>query len=244
MKKCFVFALTATLWLSASLVFADNYFADTVWTNKTDQADGFYMVKFSKNDSIIAGMGYQMDLFYDAATGAEIHRIPFNSEVHFINNDQNFVRLAASRNKLEIWDTKTFIVIDSLESDGTTIGSIDISSDEKFIVGVIPKGIRSWNLITKKILKTQLFQSQPNLTEIGIRTINFACDNSKFIGSLGRIYTDPNPPNKQYGYGWDVIYDFNTLDSVDVLGSYQSFKLSNTCKYFTDKIADSFKGVE
>ncbi|MCX6155149.1 MAG: T9SS type A sorting domain-containing protein, partial [Candidatus Kapabacteria bacterium] len=47
-----------------------------------------------------------------------------------------------------------------------------------------------------------------------------------------------------YGYGWDVIYDFNTLDSVDVLGSYQSFKLSNTCKYFTDKIADSFKGVE
>ena len=59
---------------------------DLIWSNRiADQSMGFYMVKFSKNDSLIVAHGYTQDLFIDAKTGQEIHRIDGNNEIFFIN---------------------------------------------------------------------------------------------------------------------------------------------------------------
>ncbi|MCX6153895.1 MAG: T9SS type A sorting domain-containing protein [Candidatus Kapabacteria bacterium] len=246
MKKCFIFALTATLWLCASLVFADNYFADTVWTKKLGM--NIYSVKFSKNDSLIVGQGSQSDVFLDAKTGKELKYIIGIGNVHFIHNDLNFLRISQDLKKIEIWDTKTFLLVDSLENDGIMLGGInytfDVSSDERFIVCVIPYGFRTWDITTKKIIKTYLFPSQPTLKSLDMEYIRFTCDNSKFIGQLKRVYPDTKPPFSDLTYRWDVMYDFNTLDSIDVLGSYYNVQLSHNCKYFVDNFADSFNGVE
>ena len=58
---------------------------DLVWSLKTDQSAGFWMVKFSNTDSLIVGHGYDYDLFFDAKTGQEIQRIHNDNEVFFIN---------------------------------------------------------------------------------------------------------------------------------------------------------------
>ncbi|MCL5991033.1 MAG: T9SS type A sorting domain-containing protein [Bacteroidetes bacterium] len=218
---------------------------DLVWSTKTDQTLGFYMVKFSITDSIIVGHGYDYDLFFDANTGQEFKRIIGNNEIFFINNDRNFIRLNEAQTKFEIFDTGTFEVIDSLESDGIKIGTSDISKDEKYLVAYIERGIREWDLATKKIIRTKLFPQEPsNLEEFSVSQINFCCDNSKIIFTLFKLYTDTTNPGHNYYRLYHPIFDFNTLDSIDAFQGMAYFRLSHDCLKIAFKRTDPDSGVE
>ncbi|OGU41718.1 MAG: hypothetical protein A2X61_00210 [Ignavibacteria bacterium GWB2_35_12] len=216
---------------------------DLVWSLKTDQSAGFYMVKFSNTDSLIVGHGYDYDLFFDAKTGQEIQRILGNKEIFFINNDNNFIRRNQQATKIEIFDTKTYQVIDSLESDSLQIGYLDISKDEKYLVSVITGGLRIWDLTTKKILKTKWFPKEENLQKFNIYNIKFLCDN-RIIATHYKEYKNPSNPNNPIRKIYHSIFDFNSLDSIDVYKEMVYFELSNNCIKIAFNTGDPNYGVE
>src|SRR3989339_427541 len=224
-----------------------DYFEDTVWTRKTDQSAGFWMVKFSNTDSLIVGHGYDYDLFFDAKTGQEIRRILGNNEVVFINNDYNFIRSNEQATKIEIFDTETFQVIDTFENDSNIItGSIVISNDEKYLVAPIPHGFRIWDVQLKQIVKTKIYEkpNEPNLINYEFTFIRFLCDNSRLIGQYVKTYQNPDPPYNQYQIGNFIVYDYNTLDSIDNYNNSRGFIISNSCKYIASATGDPDYGVE
>jgi hypothetical protein len=227
---------------------AQDYFKDTVWLRQTDQSQGFNFVKFSNNDSLIVGHGYEMDLFYETKTGKEVKRIPGNHEVFFINNDRNFIRANDPRTRFEIFDMATYQVIDTLENDGTkSTGSISISEDEKYLISTIPQGIRVWDLKTKKILKTKIIPTEPNLIYREYDYVFFICEPNKFIGHLVKTYQDPNhpsDPNYNKTYGYYNVYDFASFDSINTNPNSRGMKISNTCKYWAQATGDKNFGVE
>jgi hypothetical protein len=65
MKKTILFLVLLFAFLQVAIA-QDNYYKDTVWTNKIpDQSMGFWKVKFSLTDSLIVAHGYKYDLFID-----------------------------------------------------------------------------------------------------------------------------------------------------------------------------------
>ncbi|OGU39012.1 MAG: hypothetical protein A2X61_00750 [Ignavibacteria bacterium GWB2_35_12] len=220
---------------------------DLVWSKITDQTLGFYMVKFSNTDSLIVGHGYDYDLFFDAMTGQELRRIPIDNEVFFIKNDSNFIVLNQSRTRFDIYDALSYTIIDSLENDGTIINEypiIDLSKDGKYLVAPIPRGFRIWDVTSKRIVKTKIFQDEPNLISVGVDNPRFTCDNNKIITQFSKKYFNPNNPNQPITVGNFTVFDFNTLDSIDSYGNHRGFVISKTCKYITYGTGDSDYGVE
>jgi len=247
MKKFFVLSLMiiiAAFLQSSPCKAKQDYYEDTVWVKKTDQLESFYQVKFSNNDSIIVGHSFGVDIFYETETGKEIKGISGNKEVFFINNDENFIRLNQERTVFEIYNTKTFQVIDSLESDGTLINEYakyDVSKDEKYLIAPIHKGFKIWDIQSKKILKTKIFPDEEKLIELKINIPNFICGNKKIIALVSKVYDDVYEPTT---IGYFAVWDFETLDSVDVYPNARWFRLSNNCKYIAYCVGNSELGVE
>ena len=244
MKYLFFFTIIMVLYIS-TVANAQNYFADTVWTKNTDQDMGFYQVKFSNTDSIIVGHGYEKAIFYNAFTGEEIARLPFNAEVHFIDNDNKYIQLAPSRDRLVIYDTKTLLPLDTIENDGRKIGKIDISNDETFVVGVITNGLRIWDLQTGKIINTRIFEGEPGLIKWSGMQIKILCtDNELFVMEI-KSYPKPNYPNETINYLYFKKYSLPTLDSLDKYPvKIGSFRISHNCQYLAYKTGDPTNGVE
>lgn len=251
MLKRFIF--TALIIIAFGLLYplsAQDWFKDTVWMRQTDQSQGFWKVKFSNTDSLIVANGLEMDLFFDAKTGKEIKRIPGYDEILFINNDNNFIRINNALNHFEIFDTKSFQVIDTLENDLIKISEspfVDISKDDRYLVTQITSGFRIWDLKTKKIFKTKIFPNEPNLININYSQLKFNCDNSEIIGKLGKTYQDtsyPGDPAHYKSYAYYVAYEFNKLDSIDYFGYGRSIRISNLCKYYAYATGDPDFGVE
>src|SRR3989339_1681655 len=167
---------------------------DLVWSLKTDQSAGFYMVKFSNTDSLIVGHGYDYDLFFDAKTGQEIQRILGNKEIFFINNDNNFIR-------------------------------------------------RNQQATKNKILKTKWFPKEENLQKFNIYNIKFLCDN-RIIATHYKEYKNPSNPNNPIRKIYHSIFDFNSLDSIDVYKEMVYFELSNNCIKIAFNTGDPNYGVE
>src|SRR3989339_1499719 len=169
--KFFLLVLSiAAMWQSVQAQPVPQDSTDLVWSLKTDQSAGFWMVKFSNTDSLIVGHGYDYDLFFDAKTGQEIQRIHNDNEVFFINNDNNFIVLNQSRTRFDIYDALNYTIIDSLENDGIVINEypiIDMSKDGKYLIAPIPRGFRIWDITTKRILNTKLFPDEPKLISVG-----------------------------------------------------------------------------
>jgi len=253
MKSHFHFKFKVALWLAIFLFSLlcqgqkakSQWWKDTVWTKNTNLT-GYYMLKFSKNDSVIVahnaptGPETPNDVFINAATGNEITRIPGNNEVFFINNDKNFVRLRQDNSVFEIFDSKTYQIIDTIENDELHINQypiIDMSKDERYIIAGIPNGFRIWDIQTKRIFQTKIYPNEPNLKSVGINNPRFICGTNQVMVQLSKQYTDHN-------YGDFVVYDINTLDSVDSFGNHRGFVLSNSCKYIAYGTGDMSNGVE
>jgi WD40 repeat protein len=231
------------------------WWKDTVWTKETDQMFGFYMLKFSKNDSIIVGHGYGVELadtvsiFFDAKTGEEIKRIKGTNEVFFINNDRNFVRLRENKSKFEIFDTKTFFVIDSLESDATKIVDyppICISKDARYIAAGVSDGFRIWDIQSKRIFKTKIYPYEQDRVTCRMTELIFTCDNY-LIGHINRTYQDPEHPgdSKYYKkYVYYIVYDLNNLDSIDSFNHSLGIYISPNCKYYATVTGDGTYGAD
>jgi len=211
---------------------------DTIWTKQTDQTYGFWKLQFSDNDSLIAASGYDDVIFYETATGKEIIRIPGASEVVFINNGANFIKVNKGKTKLEIWDSKTLTQIDTLECMGKPGGEHRLSKDGKYLLGVVKFGIisgfRIWDLNTKKIIKEKIFPIDASVVSIGIVKPDFVCNNNNIIAQFSKTVRTPgNPDHPKYykTYSSFTIYDFNSLDSIDSFPNSTVFFLSPNCKY-------------
>ncbi len=241
MKKYFVLFIFLSACFS---VYADNYFQDTLWQKKTDQSEGFYMLKFSQNDSIIAGFGYENTIFYEAKTGNEINRINGYGYGFFINNDMQFIRVASGNKTIEILDTKSWDRIDTMQNDGLSIGKFDISSDSKFLISVIPKGIRIWDLITKKIIKTRIYPDEENMTDMGLSSPKFLLNNN-IIVQMSKTYNIPNStPPQTKTIGDFIILNLSNLDSIGSLGNHRYYVLSKNNKYIAYGTGDNNYGIE
>jgi WD40 repeat protein len=247
MKRKFLFLLAFLLaFAGLEQMKAQNYFQDTVWMRITDQGEGFFQVKFSDNDSIIVGQGYDNVLFFDTNTGHEIKRIPGNKEVFFLNSDRNFIKLHENKTKLEIFDSKTFLMIDSLENDGSSIGAMNISKDRKYFIATINSGngIRIWDLTSKQIIKTKIFEpyNEPNLISTDRLKVFFNCDGSTFIITVEKKYKDNQ--NNTYNEIYHAIFDANTMDSTEALTNIAFYRLSNNCSKIAYLKYDPNYGVE
>ena len=244
MKKYFVFLLVFSL----SIPLYSQYDKDIVWSNKTNQLDGFGYVKFSQNDSLIVAGGMEMNLFFDAKTGQEIKRIPGRNQVFFLNNDKNFIKLNQTGTKIEIFDIKSFTIIDSIENDSIKITGIALmSKNERYVVAQLQHGFRVWDIQTKKILHTKIYPyDDPNVVYLEVESINFsACENNNLVGSFVVTYQDStHPGNPKYytTYQHWIEYDLLTLDSIGNFGSRVG--ASNSCKYFAKVTGLDDYGVE
>ena len=245
-KKIFLIAAALLLLVLQSLPCqaVQDYFEDTVWTKKTDQPSGFYQVKISNTDSMIVAHGYAIAYVYKTLSGEQIARLPFNAEVHFFNNDLNFIQLAPSRDMLIVFETKEFKAIDTLEFDGETIADIEISKDEKYLVAVVTSGFRIYNLKTHTILRTKKYIKEENQTNFQIEQICFNNDNTVIIATEYREFVEPEYPHNQYFTLRHNIYDFNTFDSLGTFIDKAYYRLSNTNKYIAFKRLDPDYGVE
>ena len=249
MKKLFfIIALLAVLMPAG--IKAQSYFEDTVWTKKTDQIDGFYMVKFSQTDSIIVGHGQKMDLFFDAFTGEEIIRIPGNDEVFFFNNDENFLRINNNRKVFEIFDTHTFQVIDTLENAGISITEspfADVSENGQYFISQIDKGFSIWNLMTKQIKMTKQFPEEENMISLTFSQVKYICNDSRIMGKIGKVYEDPEHPNNPEFYkreSYYIIFDAITLDSIDYFPYARTYRMTKNCQKIAIATASTDYGVE
>jgi hypothetical protein len=235
--KLFLLTLAAFMLLPLFAYSQENSLKDTVWVRRTDQMNGFYMVKFSNTDKYIVGMGYEVSIFFDSETGQELKRIPFNAEVHFLKNDTQFLQLSPGRDNIYIYSFKTFDIIDSLENDGRTIGDIFIDNNESIAISVLNDGFRMWDLNTRKILWTKDYDEEDELVERNNRQITVDCENKYIIINQDNKYNTGKPyPNN---YTWlknNIFYDYNTLEKVYQTENYHySHELSNTCKYIAYK---------
>jgi len=221
------------------------WWKDTVWTKNTNLT-GYYMLKFSKNDAVIVahnaptGPENPNDVFIDAATGNEITRISGNNEIFFFNNNRNFVRLRQDNSVFEIFDANTYQIIDTIENDDLHINQypvIDMSKDERYLIAGIPSGFRIWDVQTRRIFQTKIYPDEPNLKSVGINNPRFICGTNQVMVQLFKQYTEHN-------YGDFVVYDINTLDSVDSFGNHRGFVLSNSCKYIAYGTGEMYNGVE
>jgi hypothetical protein len=235
--KLFLLTLAAILLLPIFAYTQENSLKDTVWGRRTDQMNGFYMVKFSNTDKYIVGMGYEVSIFFDSETGQELKRIPFNAEVHFLKNDTQFLQLSPGRDNIYIYSFKTFDIIDSLENDGRTIGDIFIDNNESIAISVLNDGFRMWDLNTRKILWTKDYDEEDELVERNNRQITVDCENKYIIINQDNKYNTGKPyPNN---YTWlknNIFYDYNTLEEIYQTENFTySHELSNTCKYIAYK---------
>ncbi len=244
--KFFILSL-ALLIAGYTSSFADNYFRDTLWMKETDQSNGFYMLKFSKNDSIIAGFGFENTIFYEAKTGNEIKRIPGYEYGYFINNDNNFIQLSSDRKLFYIWDLKTYKIIDTIKTDNIPVNEysiVDISSDQKYLVAPIPRGFRVWDIENKKVIKEKHFKEEENLLDIWVTNPRFL-NNNNILVQFGKTYNIPNSsPPKTKTIGDFIVYDFNSLDSINSYSNHRGFVLSNKNKYIAYGTSDNKNGIE
>jgi len=236
-KTIKMWLLLAVVALATQSAVAD-FAHDTVWYKITDQTYGFWKLEFSDNDSLIAASGYNDVIFYETVTGKEIIRIPGESEVVFINNGANFIKANKEKTKLEIWDTKTFTQMDTLECLGKPGGEYIMSKDGNYLLGSIKweniTGFRIWDLKTKKIYKEKKFPVDSSVVTIGIVNPDFLCNSNNIIAQFGKTVRTPgNPDHPKYykTYGSFTIYDFNTLDSIDSFPNSSVYFLSPNCKY-------------
>ncbi len=250
MKKNLILMLLSTIFMLIANFTCQcgqqNYYEDTVWVRKIPNIFDLYMVKFSNNDSLIVCHGFGVDIFYETKTGKEIIRISGDEEIFYYNDDMNFIRLNEERTCFEIFDSKSYKVIDSLESDGTIINEypiIDISKDGKYLIAPISKGFRIWDVSSKKILKTKIFPDEPNMIDVGVNNLRFVCGNEKIIAQFGKIYQNPDDPGNPITIGNFTVWDFYSLDSIDSFTNSRGFKLSNTCKYIAYRVSDADSGI-
>ena len=205
--------------------------------------EGFYQVKFSNNDSIIVAHGYQVAIFYYTYTGEQIKGIPLNAEVHFFNNDENFLQLAPNRDRLIIYNARTFEAIDTLEYDTLSIGDIVISKDENYLSGAVTNGIRTWDLKSKKIITTKIFPIDKNLRKIEI-TLQALCDNQIFLASVYKEYYNEYPPYGTYLKIYYTTFNYSKIDSISSYDGTGFCRISNKCEILARNIWDSNYGVE
>jgi len=232
--KLWLLVVVATL--ATQSAFAD-FAHDTVWYKQTDQTYGFWKLEFSDNDSLIAASGYNDVIFYETATGKEIIRIPGQSEVVFINNGANFIKANKDKTKLEIWDTKTFTQIDTLECNGNVSSSFFLSKDKKLLLGDIrfPPSLMIWDLTTKKLLRTHTMKDEKFLKKENSIWGNatLTADNSEIWLYEEKIYHDPTMPGPGWATKANLILDANTFEVKDTLRHKSSFMLlSQNNKYY------------
>jgi len=234
--KIFFFALLIVLFCSQVQSYAGDLANDTVWTNKTDEMQGFSSVQFIKNDEIIvAQSGYT--IFYDAIDGKEIYRLLGGNAPVFFNEDKNFLRLNNGRKIVEIFDTETYQIIGELESDDLSVGSLKISKDENLLIGVVTNGLRVWDMNTKKILRTKTQELSTSLTGMSIFGIDFINNTTIVAGvrkdykiNVGSVFTNEK-----------ILFDLESLDSIGNYGDKgYIFSVSQNKKY----IAYGKNGVE
>lgn len=144
--------------------------------------------------------------------------------------DDSYI-IGSGGNKLGYYNISTGESLQHFINDEKDIGSLDISNDGKFLVGIIPKGFRIWDVQSGRIIRTKIFPDEPNLVDIGLRSIYFTCDDNKLIGQSGKTYYNPDNPNNPLTVGNFVVYDFPTLDSIDSYKNSCGFVLSKTFKY-------------
>jgi len=219
-----------------------DYFEDTVWVKKTDMLEGFFSVRFSNNDSIFVGHSNNVVIFYETISGKEIKRLSGFNEIFFINNDENFMQLAPSRDRLIIFNARNFEAIDTLEYDTLTIEDIIISKDENYVAGAVTNGIRTWNLKTKKIIKTVIFPKEEYLLET-IITLESLCNNENFLASIFKRYYNPYSTNEKYKRFY-TTYKITTIDSISSYEGTGFCRISNNCGILAKNIWDSNYGVE
>jgi len=220
-----------------------DYYEDTVWVKKVPNFGNIYDVKFSKNDSLIVGWGYGTNIFFEAKNGNEIKRILSYAPIQFFNNDENFVQIAPSNDRIEIYQTSNFKAIDTLEYKTDSIISILVSNDEKYVIGVLKDGFCAWDLKTHKILKTITFPEEEHLRSMEC-TIQNLCDNKTFLASFYKIYTDPYPPYKDYKKISYNTYKYLTLDSISSIEGNGICRISNNCEILAKSSRDGNYGVE
>ncbi|HPO62586.1 MAG TPA: T9SS type A sorting domain-containing protein [Candidatus Kapabacteria bacterium] len=246
MKKFFVFSLLiiiAAFLQSTTCKASQNYFEDTVWVKKVPNFGTIDNIQFSKNDSLIVARGYGTNIFFEAKNGNEIKRVLSYAPIQFFNNDENFVQIATSNDRLEIYQTSNFKAIDTLEYKTDSIISILVSKDEKYVIGVLKDGFCAWDLKTHKILKTITFPEEEYLRSMEC-TIQNLCDNNTFLASFFKIYTDPYPPYKDYKKISYNTYNYSDLDSISSKEGTGFCRLSNNCEILAKNISDSNFGVE
>lgn len=229
--------------------FADNYNRDTLWMKNTDQSEGFYMLKFSQNDSTIAAFGYQNTIFYEAKTGNEIARIDGNKNGFFIKNDSRFLKLRSDGKTVDIYDLNSYKIVDSLESDGLDIyDNSDISIDNRFYISTVAGGLRIWDMDTKKIIRTKIFDfsKEVDLISWGFGKVKFHnCNPNQIIAPRVKKYKIPNStPPQTKEIGSLSIFDINSLDSISEIENKGQIVLSKNCKYYAYKLHDNNYGIE
>jgi len=230
-KKIKLWLLLLVATLATQSAFAD-FAHDTVWYKQTDQTYGFWKLEFSDNASLIAASGYDDVIFYETATGKEIKRIPGESFCYFINNDTQFILRNKERTQLQIWDTKTFKLIDTLEYDDRLINSyVSLNKDKTLIGAGITNGFRIWDIESRKIFKTFTRPEEPKLIGWGISRILFPCNENEVIVAIGKKYETGNGKDPYYTTGSISVFDINTLDSINTLPSKGLFEISPNCKY-------------
>jgi WD40 repeat protein len=240
MKKMLV--LMVAILIVTSLAQSQDYFKDTVWTREVFEPNGFFLVKFSQNDSLVVAHGYANTFFLDAKTGNEVKKISGRNEIYYFNGDKNFVRLSIDGLRFEIFDANTYEKIDTLESDGKIIYPITCLSNDKKIIAACTNGaITFWNLSTKKIIKRFLQPVEQNLTKFIVEHIDFTTDGTKLMASYYKEYgVSPNLKTLSYM----PIYDFFSMDSISNFNGFSDFRLSSTGRYIAFKTGDPDYGVE
>ncbi len=245
MKTTKLISLFAILILAFSnmqfVSYAGDIAKDTVWTKRTDQLQGFFSLQFIKNDEIIVAEAIGYTIFYDASNGSELKRILGSNKALFFNEEKNFLRLNNDRKHFEIFDTESFEIIGELESDNLLMqefGSYVISKDENWLVAMVTNGLRVWDLKTKKIARTKIFETNSFLYKYEFRGLTF--ENGNLLAFTEKFYND-DKIQKQYSTHEIIRYSFKTLDSIKNWGDKgYDFSVSNSGKY----IAFGINGVE
>ncbi len=242
-----MFLIAAALLLlvlqSSSCKATQNYFEDTIWVKKVPNFGSFDDVRFSKNDSLIVAHGYGTNIFFETKNGNEIKRIISYAPIQFFNNDENFVQISPSNDRLEIYQTSNFKAIDTLEYKTDSIISILVSKDEKYVIGVLKDGFCAWDLKTHKILKTINFPEEEYLRSIEC-TVQNLCDNKTFLASFYKIYYNIYPPYEDILKISYNIYNYSDLDSINSIEGTGICRISNNCEILAKSTRDANYGVE
>ena len=226
---------------------------ERLWRIEYPYGTKFSNVQFSKTDRFIVARQDGLHCILDAASGAELGRLPLNTDcpewglATFIDSDNYILIKSMDKRSIQAYDTKEFKLQYSFEAVDEDIIDFEVSKDEtKLVARVGTNKLKIWDLASKQIIKHFELPNRNTEDLSWLYQPHFLPDcQGLFVQVAYRYYLGIDPVSQEKKYATiqnAIIYNLD-MDSVGVFPAGITYKWSpsgSKLSYIYDRTNNTF----